>query len=361
VKIDELQGQIEKSSRSQAMQPTAPITDVLEHPIVKTRMLQLDDKARDLLIWIEQEPGHTREELAARMISSKDVVAGLVDKINHVFQLEVIVDDKGRPLRYKSMLKRLFLTDVARREIDELDRVTQRAKSLEDELETLRPIAQQSTALRGEVERLTRANEQQAEHLETQGLKIKDLSESNATLSQENAAFKKIKEGFAELGLVGSATPTIDDAKIIAIVKDRANEILKDLAQTSPIDQESLNKIVDAAIEKRMPEIQGGVRKATLQQTLIEIDVEQVKLDGDKFIDNTDKGKIMALAKEGKLNAWHSTTEIWNAILENKWTADRSNLSKRLNDLVQDGYLATKKAANGTATYVLAPNVKFKN
>lgn len=370
IRIDELQQQVEKLSRSQALQPTAPITDVLEHPIVKTRMLQLDDKARDLLTWVEKEPGHTREELAARMVSSKDAIANMVDKINDIFHLQVIVSDGKKPLRYSSMLKRLYLTDVAKREIEELTRLqtdntakTQRIKELETELTPLRSVAQQNTTLRGDVTRVTAEKDRLLERLGKQDGEINDLKERNTTLAKENAAFQKLKEGFAELGVTTPTTPAIDEAKTKAFVEETVKESLAGLSTVAPVLLENDWKKIEAMIDQKvspMESQQSGVRKAIFQQTIIEADVEKAVLEGDKFLDNTDKGKVMALAKEGKLNAWRSATEIWTELLEHRWSVDKGNLSKRLNELVQADYLASKKESNGVTVYILTPNVKFK-
>jgi len=246
VTIDNLRGELEKLSRAQALQPVAPITDVLAHPIISARMLQLDDKARDLLTWIEREPGHTREELAARMVSSKDVVASTIDKINRVFQLQVVVDDGGRPLRYKSMLKRLFLTDVAKREIEELGRLQERNKVLEEELTTLRPIAEQSATLRGEVEHARRVNKELAERLEKLGIDMKELKSHNEALAKENEGYRKIREGFQALGVM---TPSIDIEERLNTMKQEFLDFLK----AEPVHIENLQ--VEVEVEKKIEEL----------------------------------------------------------------------------------------------------------
>jgi cell shape-determining protein MreC len=72
----------------------------------------------------------------AFLSASKDTVKNIVNEINRVFKATVIVED-GKPIRHKSMLKRLFLSDVAKREIEELARLQAKVTTLEQEKETL--------------------------------------------------------------------------------------------------------------------------------------------------------------------------------------------------------------------------------
>jgi len=113
---------IESLSR-QASMSSVPLSNVFDHPIVQNRIKELSPRAKDLLTKVEGEPNLDREVLAAFLHASKDTVKSVVDEVNRVFKAQVIIDDGGRPVRYRSMLKRLFLTDVARREIDELQRL----------------------------------------------------------------------------------------------------------------------------------------------------------------------------------------------------------------------------------------------
>jgi len=127
----ELTRKLEEMSRQASLTAVSPITDVLEHPIVKNTMTKLSTRAQQLLIKIEREPGRSREQLAAFLTSSKDVVANVIGEINRTFKAEVIVDDGGRPIKYRSMLQRLYITDVAKREIN-------RIQELQTSLDNLR-------------------------------------------------------------------------------------------------------------------------------------------------------------------------------------------------------------------------------
>jgi len=372
VKIDELRGQLEKLSRSQALQPTAAISDVLEYPIVKARMLQLDDnKARDLLTWIEREPGHTREELAARLIASKDVVSNIVDKINRVFQLQVIVDDGGRPLRYKSMLKRLFLTDVAKREIEELGRLQERNRVLEEELRTLRPIAQQSATWRGEVEHGRRVNKELAERLDKQEVDMKELKSRNEVLATENEGYRKIKEGFQALGVTAS---NVDIEKRLNTMKQEFLDFLK----TEPVHIENLQvevevekkieELVEQKVSARLAEQKGAL--LTAQKEVIDLEHKELVVDvhhaGEEHVKmntTTDKGKILYCAKEdlskdadGKPKESFSWSELKEALAENGWTPNDPTLSARLTELTREGRLIKLEKGG----YRLPKKVRFE-
>jgi len=350
VKIDELQGQLEKLSRSQAMQPTAAISDVLEHPIVKARMLQLDDKARDLLTWIEREPGHTREELAARMVASKDTVADMVTKINRVFQLQVVVDDGGRPLRYKSMLKRLFLTDVAKREIEELERLQERNKALEEENERLRPIAQQSATLRGEVEHARRVNKDLAERLDKQDLEMKALKERNEALANENEAYRKIKEGFIALGITAVPTPisaSIDWEKLTALMEQKMKET---------VNEEKIKELVKQFVQ--LPEAISTSVELEHKVTKFEFKAPEEHVKADT---TTLQGRILytILKDEDFWNKRHNPPEIASQLNTHGWTHDTKNeVSPALVDLCQKGIFTRVLSTGNYWWYTLKPEAK---
>ncbi len=127
----DLKQRVEEFSRKAVLDQFQPISNVFEHPIVKARMHELPQREQDVLIKIEREPNLTREQLAAFLSSSRETVKNITDKINRKFKVSVIVG-YGRPIRYRSMLKRLFITDVAKREMSEIERLQTRVKILEE-------------------------------------------------------------------------------------------------------------------------------------------------------------------------------------------------------------------------------------
>jgi len=116
----------------------APITDPFEHPIVKNTMTKLSSRAQQLLMKIERQPGLNREQLAAFLTSSKDVVVNVIDEVNRTFKAEVIVDDGCRPVKYLSMLRRLYIQDVGKREISKIEELLRAQDKLRESYDDLR-------------------------------------------------------------------------------------------------------------------------------------------------------------------------------------------------------------------------------
>ncbi len=351
VKIEELSLQLEKMSRTQALQPTAPITDALEHPIVKTRMLQLDDRSRDLLTLIERTPGLTREELAAKMVSSKDAIANMVKKINMVFQLQVIVNDKGRPLRYKSMLKRLFVTDIGKKEIDELKRFQERNVSLEEELKILRPAAQQSVTWRNEVQRLTARLVEKTNECTSLKAILENMQQKMSTLVTENTAFQKFKEGFVALGVLTSTG--IDESKVKAIVDARVKEVA---AAGPAIDKSSLEVMVRKEVTEQTALLVTGPSRETVSTSDITVSTSQPKLKIEKEIGPLKltikdvRGRLAIAYAEGRLPAKSFKTVDLLRILMSRFGMQEANanLKAALMDFVNWGYLETVQAGKRT-------------
>jgi hypothetical protein len=98
-------------------------------------------------------------------------------------------------------------------------------------------------------------------------------------------------------------------------------------------------------------------RQVGLQTSTIIVDVPAA----EKHVTiNTEsiRGKILAVAKKGKLNTWRKLGEIVTAIQEEKWSADSAEVNNALNDLEKDGLIAKKHADRNY--FCLAQGVKFK-
>jgi len=309
VRIDELQDHIEKLSRSQALQPAAPITDVLEHPIVKSRMLELPDKARDLLVKIEREPGLTREQLAAFLTTSTNSVANLVQKVNQVFHATAIIGD-GKPIRYKSMLKRLFITDVAKREIKEIERLQAIALEEQRKREEAENLLSKIKAHYKHLEEFYLKHKTDIENLPNLHTRIEDLSRQNQALTD---VVKK------QEGLLG---PLLD------LYREIAKEIVKDIVEQeisrvqisgAPIDDKKIEALVEQKIKElsptvgvSMPDVPSELTVTAQQPTLLikkqtpPLELTQESLDG----------RIAIVYAEGKLPEKAFTTGQLNKILE---------------------------------------------
>jgi hypothetical protein len=385
VKIDELQAQLGKVSRSQAMQPTSPITDVLEHPIVKARMLQLDEKSRDLLTWIEKESGHTREELAARMVSSKDVVASLVDKINRVFQLQVIVDDGGRPIRYKSMLKRLFLTDVAKREINELARLQGELKSVSEEKgKLLDRVNALDKGLKEEKER----TKELPHILEERRLlmeRVEVLKNKNGELEKKLEPLQKIESAFgplvrfilegelrkareeilASLPKVVNAA-SIDEGKLREIVEAKVKDLFLEDRSTALLNDEQVKGLV----EKHVKEVTSNLKdvgsstsgaiptSVELEHKVTHFDFtapeEHVKADSTTLL-----GRIIwFIVKTDFWATQHKPPDVVEELANHGWVHEKKDVGDALLELCQKGIFYRKVGSGNYWWYSLTPESK---
>jgi hypothetical protein len=201
--VKALTERLDTASRAASL-GAAPITDPFEHPIVTNTMTKLTTRAQQLLMKIERQPGLNREQLAAFLTSSKDVVVNVIGEVNRTFKAEVIVDDGGRPVKYKSMLQRLYIQDVGKREINRIqelqnsldkmreayDDLRERHRVLESESlalkETLkhRPTYEELAKLQERGEALTAELKQSALQLKKQEQTIKFAEKIFSTLKR---------------------------------------------------------------------------------------------------------------------------------------------------------------------------------
>jgi hypothetical protein len=355
VRIDQLQEQLDKLSRAQALQPVAPIADPLEHPIVKTRMLELPDKARDLLIKVEREPGLTREQLAAFLTTSKDTVAGLVDKINRIFHATVIIGD-GKPIRYKSMLKRLFITDVAKREIEEIERLQTINRELEGKLSGL---AQQVTELQGW--------KQKALELDKEVLSLtKELEKSqllNKTLREEG---QKIKEEFENFKKIAKGAEAFNLAINIAL-EERLNtlkqEILKgtqvQIPPGTPIDEQKIEALIEEKLKNKIPASPQGFipTSVELEHKVTHFDFQKPE-EHIKADTTTLQGRIIYLITKGFFDTRHNRKEVVTELSNRGWVHSDKEVDDALLELCQHGIFYRKISTGNVFWYSLTPEAK---
>lgn len=344
-KIDELQEHVEKLSRSQTLQPTSPISDVLEHPIVKTRMLELSDKARDLLTRIEREQGLTREQLAAFLTTSTNSIASTVETVNKVFHASVIVGE-GKPLRYRSMLKRLFITDVGKREIEELERLQNALREKTEIIDVLQP---QVIQLRRE------NNDLNVEFRKTKTV----LDEVQSKVSYASAENEKLKNQVKELELMGKAGEALE-----AAVNQILDHRLKDnptlnASQKPLIDEQKVTELIEkrfATLDPIATTTGSNSTAVGLQKAITVIDVPTV----EKLVTiNTEsmRGKVLSVAKKGKLETWRRLDDIVKAVEEERWSATPQEVNNALNDLEKQDLIAKKHTDRNY--YCLANGVTF--
>jgi hypothetical protein len=176
-----------------------------------------------------------------------------------------------------------------------------------------------------------------------------------------------VKEMLSEDKPIGVATPIDSRVNEDVDVEELKQEVLglRGQVETGKETIENLNKKL-AAVDK----IREGFKELGLLPTAIPTE-GQIGLQttttivdvpaAEKFVTiNTEsmRGKILAVAKKGKLNSWRKLGEIVSAIQEEKWSADSAEVNNALNDLEKDGLIAKKHADRNY--FCLAQGVKFK-
>jgi len=348
-KIDELQDHIEKLSRSQALQPLAPISDVLEHPIVKSRMLELSDKGRDFLVKVEREPGLTREQLAAFLTTSTNSVANLVERINQIFHATAIIGE-GKPLRYKSMLKRLFITDVGKREIEELAKLQNTIREQQNTIASLEPQIEELRRKRAETNELGRT----LRNLESE----KEVHERQvSTLQSKVDNLEREKQEMIASNKAASALKTAIDM----MIEERTPNIKGDPQQSQGISEEMLNSIVEKKLNEKlakMPTPTGNISTTvSLEHKVAHFDYQ--KQDEHFKVDTTSlPGRIVFLMTKGFFDKRHNRKEVVTELSNKGWVHDDREVDAMLLELCQKGLFERKISTGNVFWYSLQPEAK---
>jgi hypothetical protein len=353
-KIDELQDHIEELSRSQALQPTSPISDVLEHPIVKTRMLELPAKDRDMLIKIEKEPGLTREQLAAFLTTSTNGVASMVKRINRVFKATAIIGE-GKPMKYKSLLKRLFITDVAKREIEEMERLQ---RNLREKTEKMQGLEQRVEILRTDVGYLRPELERVSSMLKKNEEKLGKTTFENQKLTQE----------IKELKLTAKVGEPLLLA-IEAVVEDRINKLKQTVPNTvAPIqpiiDQKKVYDIVDQRFNENMAKSPSSTTSTIATSVSLDHKVSHFdfnKTEEDLKVDTTTlTGRIVFLVTKGFFDARQNRKKVVIELSNNGWNHADKEVDDALLELCQKGIFYRKISTGNVFWYSLQSEAKEK-
>jgi len=347
-RIDELQEHNEKLSRSQTLQPTSPIANVLDHPIVRTRMLELSDKARDLLTRIEREPGLTREQLAAFLTTSTNSIASTVNTVNRVFHASVIIGE-GKPLKYRSLLKRLFITDVAKREIEELDRLQTALREKTEIADTLQP----------QVIQLRRENSD----INVELRKTKAFAEQTQTrLNYANTEIEKLGNQIEDLEVTGKAGQALSTA-INQILDHRLKGIQPANASTPILQKPSIDEQkVNELIEKRLaslPQPDPNNASTSVSLTHKVTNFEFHKVEEHLQADTTNlQGQIIFLITKEFFNTRHNRKEVVTELLNNGWNHNDKEVDAALLELCQKGIFYRKISTGNVFWYSLQSEAK---
>jgi hypothetical protein len=161
----------------------------------------------------------------------------------------------------------------------------------------------------------------------------------------------KVKEeNLAFLQQLGQDKGIIED---LTVARDEALKKLRGFEKL----REALTEILPTTIRTVVPAAEKGA-VAGLQKVITIADVPEVQKALGPYPDDTVKGKILALAKKGKLEKWCQLGEIVKAIEEERWNASPQEANNALNDLVKEDLIAKKHTDRNY--YCLAQGVRFK-
>lgn len=228
-----------------------------------------------------------------------------------------------------------------------------------------------SRALGGLQEEIAKAiaakkeEESTVKHLEKQVQELKKLNEQ----LQEKANIKLSMKEMLTNGTDSQQQVVGSNPTEIAGLKEEV-ESLHDQLKKLDADKADLEKQLGAfsklkeALSELLP-----MRNATevgvmtpngsvgLQQTLTVLDVDPAEKVVTVTTENM-RGKILSVARKGKLSSWRKLDEIVKAVEEEHWTASPQEVNNALNDLEKQNLIAKKHTDRNY--YCLANNVKFQ-
>jgi hypothetical protein len=209
--------------------------------------------------------------------------------------------------------------------------------------------------LEHQVEDLKKRNVQLEEKANIK-LSVKEMMEGspapasvNASVhsSVDTAAFEDLQRKYQEL--------STSDAKLVDALEVK-NKQLK--GSTALREAVVTFLFPDGLPVRNAPEARGATSSAVgLQRNVTIVDVEPA----EKLVTiNTEnmRGKVLAVAKKGKLDTWRQLGEIVKAVEEEHWSATPQEVNNALNDLAKEDLIAKKHSDRNY--YCLAQGVKFK-
>jgi hypothetical protein len=154
-----------------------------------------------------------------------------------------------------------------------------------------------------------------------------------------------------------------DQAKRIEALSRRVDIISEHLASTDQTAATIFENVesLKQEINRHGPEAVGDLQnvETLLTQTTRKVKViaavKRISVDTSEVA-----GKILLLAKEGKLNAWKSALEITKLLEEKAWTIETKAIYGVLDRLVHDEYLGTRKEPKTGRQWKLSTFIEFE-
>jgi hypothetical protein len=96
----------------------------------------------------------------------------------------------------------------------------------------------------------------------------------------------------------------------------------------------------------------------TLQENKTKIHIGKV-IKQVKVSDETYRGKVLTIAKEGFFNSWHGLRDIVEALEKHGWTANKNTVKLELYAMAKEQLLGSKKGSSREFLYIISPNIQF--
>jgi hypothetical protein len=182
-------------------------------------------------------------------------------------------------------------------------------------------------------------------------LSVKEMlspRESEPSSQQVQAFSDEVKGRLSFLGEKLHATE-----EELTVVKASNQKLVKENSGFAKL-KEALAEIMPKPLPTALP----TSSHVGLQRTLTVIDVDLAEKLATFNTENM-RGKILSVAKKGKLDSWRKLDEIVKAVEEEHWSATPQEVNNALNDLEKQDLVAKKHTDRNY--YSLAQGVKFKD
>ena len=238
-------------------------------------------------------------------------------------------------------------------------RTTEAKKTIDQLTTSILEALKKEEAERSEVEKAKR--------------KIRDLAKKLAA-AEEKA---KIKLSVKEMLKAGSEPVELAEklAKAEAKVRQLEERIkvvdvlegklakAEDYIENVKVDIEKVQALDNflEALESFRPKQQAGTPrfKIGLQPTTTIVDVPEA-VKHVTISDDTVRGKILTLAKEGFFGSWRKLKDVMAELEKHRWTPPYEAVRSELPAMAKEDLLASKRTSSRQRLYVLSRNVKFK-
>jgi hypothetical protein len=241
-------------------------------------------------------------------------------------------------------------------------------------------VSQALGGLREEIQKAVEAKkgeESAVKRLEKENAALRRANEDLAEKANIKLSVKEMMEGAnTESKAVGVATPNtvnVESAKRVQFLEKRLQELtesdakladaLEDRNQQLKGSTAFREALVKFLFPKGIPEnplVAPGSNPGSavgLQKVMTVVDVPSAeKLVTIKT--ESMRGKILAVARKGKLETWRRLDDIVKAVEEERWGATPQEVNNALNDLEKQDLIAKKHTDRNY--YCLAQGVKFK-